>query len=713
MGIALEGRLAPIRQEDGVKASEANVLEFIKKADQLVIPIYQRSYSWTRAECDQLWKDSIQAGGDEKIRSHFFGSAVYVAKAIYQASGHNPLMVIDGQQRLTTIALIIKAMADRMQEMGLDLVEGFSARKLVREYLINPEEEGLNYYKLILSETDRDTIISVMGGPPPAKPSIRIAENLDFFRERLKSLGGDLSPVIRGLLKLVIVDVALDGGHDNPQLIFESMNSTGLQLSQADLIRNFLLMGQEPSEQERLYKKYWRPMEDGFGQEAYSWNFDSFVRHYLSLKRGEIPKISQVYLLFKSYARDMADMGEEGLLADLARHAKFYQAIALGDEKDKLLAQVFLDLREFKANVTYPLLLGLYGHYREGSLSRDDFLAIIRLVESYVFRRWACGIGAHSHNKTFVSLARSLGSAPPLERLSAQLLLMRTYRLFPSDEEFAKELRTRNLYAWKPHYSLRKLENYGHKEPIAVSNYQIEHVMPQNPNLSEEWRRDLGPDWERVHETWLHTLGNLTLTGYNSEYSDRPFAEKRDMPGGFKESHLFLNKDVAEAEAWNEEAIARRGERLAARALEIWKAPDLPEEVLERHRPSGEGISYSISDHPHLQAPGVNKLFEAFRREVLGFDPSVTENFLKLYVAYKAETNFVDVIPRAKGLVLTINMAFQDLVDPRGLAKDITGIGAWGNGDVQFALESLKDLNYAVYLARQSFDRQMGEVAGE
>ena len=246
---------------------------------------------------------------------------------------------------------------------------------------------------------------------------------------------------------------------------------------------------------------------------------------------------------------------------------------------------------------------------------------------------------------------------------------------------------------------------------MPVDEYTIEHIMPQNEELSAEWRAALGDEWKRVHETQLHTLGNLTLTGYNSEYSDRPFTEKRDMQGGFKESPLRLNDGLAEVENWNEVTISQRAHRLAGAGTHIWKAPRLQPDVLGAYRskPEKTKTEYSIDDHSQLaKGTPTRALFDEFRQNVLALDPCVSEEFLKLYVAYKAETNFVDVVPQATRMRLSLNLQFHELIDPRGLARDVTNVGQWGNGDVEIALSSEDDMSYVMGLVRQSFEKQMG-----
>lgn len=700
-----------------MKATEAKLLDFLKKSPQFVVPIYQRTYSWGERQCRQLWDDILRAGEQKEVAAHFVGSIVYIEKGIYQVTSQSPLLVIDGQQRLTTISLLLEALARRIGED--EPVEGFSAKKIRSYYLLNPLEEGDRAYKLLLTQTDRDTLLALVRQKDlPVDHSIRISENFAFFEEQIRGLGENLTALCHGLAKLVVVDIALSRDQDNPQLIFESMNSTGLELTQADLIRNFILMGLEPEHQNRLYADYWRPMESAFGQEAYGREFDAFMRHFLTIETGEIPKLKEVYEAFKSYARrpEVAAAGVDSMVAKIRRFADYYCAMALDKEPDKELRAAFRDLRELKVDVAWPLLLKLYHDYREGVLPREDFLCAVRLVESYVFRRAVCAIPTNSLNKTFATfLRRALVKERYLESIKAHFLHLKSYRRFPRDAEFERELKVRDLYNFRSRsYWLRRIENYGRKEPVPVDEYTIEHILPQNENLPAAWRKALGPEWKRIQETWLHTLGNLTLTGYNPEYSDRPFPEKRDMPGGFRESPLRLNQGLGQVEVWNEETIKARADRLAKLAVKVWPVPELPEDVLEQYRPQPKlEEAYTLEDHPHLVSGPMAELFQAFRREVLALDPCVSEEFLKLYVAYKAETNFVDVVPQKSRLRLSLNMKFHEIHDPRGMCKDVTNLGRWGNGDVEVALSREEDLPYVMGLVRQAFEKQMGEAEVE
>ena len=692
-----------------MKANETKLLNFLQSSKQYVIPIYQRTYSWHESECEQLWKDILRAGADDEQHVHFVGSVVHIAQDESTATMHAPKLVIDGQQRLTTVSILLAALAEAVGDD--EPVEGFSSEQLRGYYLTNPLERGEKRYKLILSQTDRLSLCAIVdGAPKPHEHSIRIHANFEFFRAKLKGLAGNLAHVCHGLSKLMIVDVALTRGQDNPQLVFESLNSTGRELSQADLIRNYVLMSLEPDLQTRLYEQYWRPMEAEFGQEGYVWHFDSFMRHYLTVRTGEIPNVRDVYTAFKTYAQSGKVEGVEALVNEIRDYSRYYCAMALGTEEDQDLRFAYHDLRELRVDVAYPLLLELYADYEAGLLSRSDFLRAVRLIESYVFRRAICEIPTNSLNKTFATFTRDLKKDRYIESIEAKFMLLPSYRRFPRDDEFRRQMQQRDLYHFRSRaYWLRRMENHDRKERVPVDEYTIEHIMPQNEDMRPEWKAMLGEEWQRVHGMYLHTLGNLTLTGYNTEYSDRPFLEKRDMKGGFAESPLRINDGLGTLQAWNEDEINKRAARLADTACDIWKAPAIAESALVDFEPpkQAEATQYTLDSYTQLKSEPLRALFEQLRNEVLGLDPVVTEVCRFGYIAYKAETNFVDVEPQSKRLKLFLNMPFADLNDPRGMARDVTNLGTWGNGDVEVCIDSPDDLTYVMGLIKQSFERQI------
>ena len=707
--------------DEKLKATEANLLKFIKKSPQFVIPIYQRNYSWEKSQVIQLWNDLLQAGRNDSVKAHFLGPIVYVERALSSVTNQEALLVIDGQQRLTTSILLIAALERHFEDEGIsEILEAFSAKKFRNYYLVNPEESGDRRYKLLLSETDSDTLLAIINNTPmPQDFSLRISENFTQFRSLIVTHAGEIEAVCNGLSKLTLVEVALDRAHDNPQLIFESMNSTGLELSQADLIRNYILMGLEPELQKRFYNSYWRPMEIGFGQAAYTTYFDAFMRHYLTVKTGEIPNVRHVYVAFKNYAQAFEGVDAlEILVADIHSFATYYWAMALDKESDPNLRSAFHDLRELKVDVSFPFLLDVYDNYENGDLSTKDVVEIVRMVETHVFRRAICGLPTNALNKIFAGLSRSIDKSRYLESTKAAFIMLPTYRRMPSDVEFERDLKQRDLYNFRTRgFWLRRFENHGRKERVLVDDYTIEHIMPQNDKLSPEWRADLGADWQRVQQDLLHTLGNLTLSGYNSEYKDHPWIFKRDQvtsssgePIGLSHSPLRLNQGLKNVDVWNEDAIKARAERLAKECLKVWPMPTLTAQEMTRYLPQDKNptTKYSLDDHYHLKNGPMGAIFEKLRVEIIGLDPNVVEDVLKVYVAYKAETNFVDVVPQAKQLRLSINMPFYEIDDSKGICMDVTNLGRWGNGDVEITMNSIEEIPYAMGLVRQAFERQMG-----
>lgn len=691
-------------------AIQSNLLEFISKSSQFVIPIYQRTYSWTENECLQLWKDILRAGKNNQIGAHFIGSVVYVQDGQYSVTAQSPLLVIDGQQRLTTVTLLLTALSDLLDDEQ-EIIDGFSKEQLKDFYLMDPRKKDNKKYKLILSQTDKDTLIALIDKSKvnfPKDYSLRVKVNYEFFKKKLAENIDELETICKGIAKLLIVDISLDRQYDNPQLIFESMNSTGKELTQADLIRNYILMGLEHDLQSRLYEEYWRPMELDFGQEAYQTYFDAFMRHYLTVKTKEIPKIDSIYEAFKKYHRE-ENLSIESLVSDIRAYSQYFCKMALGQEEDKELSYAFKDLKELKVDVAYPLLLELYDDYENNHLSKDDFEKAIRLIESYVFRRAVCAIPTNSLNKTFANFTKSIKKDRYLESIQATFMLLTSYKKFPTDSEFKLSLVEKNLYNMQnKSYWLRRFENFKRKEKVNLNEYTIEHIMPQNKNLSIEWQNTLGENWQDVQAQWIHTIGNLTLTGYNSEYSDKPFEEKRDMEGGFAKSPLKLNEYLRDSNLiWNEDAIKSRASILSNQAANVWVSPKLETSILETYKaPKASNSNYTIDDHPNLLKTQNKKLFEEFRKEVLSLDSNVTEEFLKLYIAYKAETNFVDIVPQANSLKLYVNIALNELEDPKKLGRDVSNVGTWGNGDTEVILNSIDEIPYIIGLVRQAFEKQ-------
>ena len=560
-----------------MKATEIPILRFLQEPKQFFVPIFQRRYSWEEKNCQQLWNDVLRVGEDNKIKHHFLGSIVYMEQEL-QAIGTIPrYLVIDGQQRLTTLSLLLSALSRAIKEEDNNI--GITPKKLSNYYLFNDQEEGELRYKQLLTQSDKETLIHLLEDRklPLTSASPLLVESYEFFEKKFKE--ADLKTVYTGLQKLMIVSVALDRTVDNPQLIFESLNSTGISLSQADLIRNYVLMGQDIEFQKRLYEDYWFPMEKLFGKKEYTARFDRFMRDYLTLKMRQIPKLQNVYEAFKTQYPGYKignSVKLETIVKEISRHAKHFVDITLLKEKDPELRECLVDFVEMRAEIAYPFLLEVYDDYDKERIEKPDVIKILRLVESYVFRRSVCGIPTNVLNKLFATLMdeNEVDKDRYLESLNNVFRKMQTYRRYPTDAEFKQAFDTKDVYNFtRRNYLLRKLENFGRREPVSVTDYTIEHVMPRT--LTEAWQQELGEDFQRIHEVWLHKIGNLTLTGYNPDYSNFSFKKKRDMPEkGLRYSPLHLNQSFANMEQWGEAAIKRRTAELAEKACKIWIYPE-------------------------------------------------------------------------------------------------------------------------------------------
>lgn len=408
-------------------------------------------------------------------------------------------------------------------------------------------------------------------------------ENFKLFEKWISENTDKLETIFKGLEKLMIVYIALDKEKDDPQLIFESMNSKGIELTQTDLIRNYIIMETETEEKQKdFYNGYWRAMEEDFKQNETL--FDRFVRHYLTIKTGEIPNIKKVYGAFKDY-QQKEGIEIEDLLKDLQKYCGYFCQIAFKKEADKDLNKALSFLVDLEMDVVYPLLLKLYSDYSDGVLSKQDFIPIIALTESYLCRRAVCGLESSGLNKIFAFFTKKINN---LESMKVHFLsLEKTTGKFPKDSEFRDSFITIDFYKLKKikkiKYFLERLENFDTKEPVDTQKCDTEHIMPQT--LTPEWQKDLGENFEAIHEKYLHTIGNLTLTGYNAKYSNKSFQEKRDMEKGFKQSSLKLNQSLKNLESFGEKEIEKRANDLADWALKIWTYPKLEAETLEKYKP--------------------------------------------------------------------------------------------------------------------------------
>jgi uncharacterized protein with ParB-like and HNH nuclease domain len=563
-----------------LQAGETTLNKLLNTSRQFIVPIFQRNYSWQKSQYEQLWFDILRASKFKEKQNHFIGSIVYIDMGT-PAGRPQQLLLIDGQQRLTTISILLCAIKDYVQKFNLE-TKLINLAKIKNQFLYNSDEIDEDRYKLLLNVQDKETYIKLIDNTifTVNKPATNIIKCYEFFYERIEDFikqYGQIDEIYAGIFKLSLVSISLDKDSDNPQMIFESMNSTGKDLSQTDLLRNYLLMDLTPEKQTRLYKTYWKPMEELFGEDIYKNDvnkFDYFIRDFLTLKSdtGHICKINNVYENFKRYYLDN-NCEKFAVLKDLFTYAKYYACIDLLQENDDELKLYWQEFKKLDSHVVYPFLLKLYDDYSRQILIKEDFKKILQVVISYLWRRAICEIPTNSLSKTFATLYQAVDKDDYVNSVIKAFVFKSSYKRFPSDYEVREKLQTKDIYHFRLRkYLLEALENYYHKEPIDLNtaNYTIEHIMPQNIEHNLSWQQMLGENWQEVHSLYLHTLGNLTITGYNAEMSNKSFGEKVNGESGFKHSHLKLNESIVQCDVWNKKAIQRRTNILTDIILKIW-----------------------------------------------------------------------------------------------------------------------------------------------
>jgi uncharacterized protein with ParB-like and HNH nuclease domain/predicted transport protein len=692
-----------------MKAIDRPFTKIIDGTTQFVIPVFQRDYNWTESECEQLWKDVVAITTDSSDRHHFLGSLVYVSTGD-SSPGFTRWLLIDGQQRLTTLTLLLIALRDHINETNWQGSEDGPTPKRIDSYFLkNKEEEGDRQYKLMLRRHDQATLRALLNGEePPQDLSERISDNYDFFREQLS--GANPQDVYRGIGRLVVVDVALDRGTDDPQQIFESLNSTGMDLSQSDLIRNFILMGLPEREQTRLYETYWSRIENLFrGSEK---TFDTFIRDYMALrtKASKQEKADEIYFAFRRLFRSTVSesLSLDAFLEELLRFGRYHAAFSIGLDAPKLLEAPLAQLRRL-VDVPAILIMRLFDCFDvHKTLVDQDFARSIALIESYVFRRAICGEQTRGYWQVFANLAYGIDSERAYESLSVGIACLGdTYR-FPENDEFRKALEERDIYGKRVCFDLLdRLENSHSKEPTDTSEYSIEHIMPQNDKLSAQWREMLGNNWPEVQRTWLHRLGNLTLTGYNSTYSDRPFEEKKKIPGGFEESSVRLNKFVREQAKWTSAEIERRGKELANQAIMIWPALVVDKALVDAAKRAEMLALAKRRDVGKVpMTSSARSLFELLRNKVLEIDSDIIELAEQKSVSYHGPAFFLEVLPRKNRLILLLALEFNEVDDPTGFAKDTSErkffVNAIYEGGVNLSVRSHAEIDQASPMIRHA-----------
>ena len=561
-----------------MKGSEAKMIEYMEGAGKrYVIPVYQRKYDWKEDNCRQLYED-LKKIVRENRESHFFGSIV---SSVIGNGASTEYHIIDGQQRLTTVSLLLLAIRNLIRQKKITAQEDRLDDQINDRFLISPWAKEDDKIKLRPVKSDREALAKLFGEEEDYDPASNLTLNYRFFCDQILKEEVSVDDLYAAIGKLEIISITLDQ-HDNAQLIFESLNSTGLALTEGDKIRNYILMGQPPKDQNKLYDTYWTTIERCTGNDV-----SGFVRDYLSVKQQVTPTISNVYRTFKEYA-EKAQLPIEALLEDLRRYARFFEKLLTCKSglKEKKLDDCLYRMARLEIVVTRPFLMEVLRLNQDGKLTVDDVLQIFLITENYLFRRNICEVPTNALNKIFLNLNREIlrydnTADNYVQKFIYALLSKKESGRFPDDEEFTTALAAKQVYQMRGKYKaylFERFENFGTIETKDVYThldnnvYTIEHIMPQH--LTPAWTEALGANAAEIHATWLHRLANLTLTGYNPNLSNKTFAEKRDSEeGGYKASGLKMNQKISNKESWGLPELEERNDEMITLAKKIWAYP--------------------------------------------------------------------------------------------------------------------------------------------
>ena len=583
-----------------MKGEAQPLIKYFDGSDKrFIIPLYQRNYDWKEENCEQLFQDLMKLHNSDR-KSHFFGSIVSSVQ-----SGTEDRFIIDGQQRITTVSLLLIAMVNTKKDGLIEATDAKLVEKIFKRYLVDEYQEDERKVKLKPIKKDMQAFDALLYKPKDQyiKES-NVTRNYDFFYDKITRAGLTLDELFETIKKLEVINIRLDED-DDPQLIFESLNSTGLDLSEADKIRNYLLMSLAPVEQDNLYTRFWNPIEEFTKYEP-----SSFVRDYLTMKQGKIGRIDKIYFIFKEYA-ETANIDRATLLEDMYHYAKIYNHVDTAKVGTDKLNRKLNQLRTLDSTIAYPFFMAFFDYASKVELAETEIYQVLDVIETYLARRIICNLPSNALNKVFATLHRDVlnyvdkssgySTNSYIDVLTYVLLKKGGSSVFPSDDEVKGDFKTRQVYKMPVNsrmFILERMENQDNNErhdvvkELTEKNITIEHIMPQT--LSSKWKATLGDDWERIHEQYLHTMANLTLTGYNSQYSNLTFIEKRNMKKGFKDSAFRLNNFVKSCEQWTETELKARQKELQNVFMRLWPMPTTSFEPLRR-----EAESASLDDEDY------------------------------------------------------------------------------------------------------------------
>lgn len=641
------------------------LVKFLDGSDtRFIIPVYQRNYDWKIENCRQLY-DDLKKVIENKRESHFFGSVVSVANT---KGASSEMLIIDGQQRITTISLLFLAVVNLLKEGKITSEKPNLCEKIENTYLLDPYQPEEKKVKLKPIKDDQDAFLKLFDTDEEYNHASNVTQNYLYFYNRI--LDGELTAdeLFTAVCSLVIIDISLDPQKDDAQLIFESLNSTGLDLSEGDKIRNFVLMGKEPDKQEQFYNKYWNKIEKDTGYEV-----SDFVRYYLTVVLSKTPTIKEIYSVFKEYV-EKNKIETEVLLQDMLKYARYYKQIrnaATGNAKVDLIMK---RLNVLDMSVSIPYLMAVMDYKEKYSMSEDEFAKILITLETYIFRRLICGVPTNALNKIFSMLHRDClkykkDDVAYVDVLIYLLVSKAGSGRLPKDSEFLIGLEEKNIYSMQSKNKMYLFDRFENGDSVEHTNvvelmedgtYTIEHVMPQT--LSVSWKEALGANYQEVYDKWINRLANLTLTGYNSQYSNRAFIDKKNAEKGFKDSHLHINSMIAECNEWTEKEMIKRNNLLKEKALKLWEYPETNFEpavaINEKHYLdddfdfTGRKIaSYTFLDTPY-SADSWSEMYQQVVRFLFELDSTIIYKLVKedtglgYHFSEKESSGFVEIAPK-------------------------------------------------------------------
>ncbi len=540
-----------------MKATESIIQPMLEGTKQYLIPLFQRTYSWSSPQWKQLWEDILDIEIVNKNRGHFIGSIVSMS---LESEPHEvqKYLIIDGQQRLTTLSILLAVIRDIARDNG----DKELSEEIHENLLVNKWKSNDNFYKILPTQVDRKAYKAIIDSVEYVDEESNIKKAYEYFKNKISKTDLDireLKTLVSNKLSIVSIVLASD---DNPYLVFESLNAKGRPLTQANLIRNYFFMRISNEMHEQVYQKYWKPMQD-----IYQDSLTEYIRHFL-MRNGKVVRSTEVYLELKNTVNTGGIIEH---IKELHQLSLYYECILnpnlIGDLK---IRNVLHRLNRLDAGTSYPFILNMYTLFKEGKLLSDDFVSIVNIIENYLIRRFVCNIPTNELNKIFPLLIQKVNGFSDRE-LIEEIKAFLQNKGYPKNQEFKEKLLTNRLYgsgdrARKTKFILESLEeSYKHKEKINYENLTIEHIMPQT--LSDSWKISLGENWENIHDKYVHVLGNLSLTAYNSEMSNEPFQRKLKNLAG---SHLEINKTFRVLNNWGKDEIIARTNLLADMCLHVW-----------------------------------------------------------------------------------------------------------------------------------------------